>query len=124
MTSGTLFAALLAGALAGSAAFSVSAQDKPIEFRLAAAKGNLSDCMRLDASLSRVHTITLMGETASIKSAGGINDTLKQKTARVYTTTFNMGGVRLDVVADASTTPRTLKVTDTNAGCRWDAIAP
>src|SRR5579864_5335533 len=63
----------------------VYAQNAPIEFRLAAAKGNPSSCQGLDASLSRVHTITLMGDTAIIKSAGGVNDKMKQSSPNVYT---------------------------------------
>ena len=63
------------------------AQDKPIEFRLAAAKSNPVGCTKfLDPALSRVHTVTKTGDTATIKSAGGIDDTMKQKTPNVYAT--------------------------------------
>ena len=40
--------------------------------------------MNIDASLSRVHTITPMGDTATIKSAGGMNDKMKQSSPNVY----------------------------------------
>jgi hypothetical protein len=100
------------------------AQDKPIEFRLAAAKTNPVGCTSLDAALSRVHTVTRTGDTATIKSAGGVDDVMKQKTPNVYSTVFTLGGVRLDVVADASVTPRTLTVVEAQRGCKWNATAP
>ena len=97
------------------------AQNAPIEFRMAAADTNLSGCRTLDAQLSRVHSVTLQGDKALLKLAGGINETLKQTTPAVYTTVFTLSGVRLDVVADASKSPRTLVVLEKNRGCRWDA---
>ncbi|CAN5752793.1 hypothetical protein BH11PSE3_BH11PSE3_31180 [soil metagenome] len=105
----------IAGALAQTAV--------PIEFRLIAAKANMAGCSGLDTSLSRVHAITLMGETAQLKSSGGINDTLKQTSPSLYKTVFTLGGIRLDVVADASKTPRSLTVTDAQRGCHWNAEA-
>lgn len=106
--------------LAGSAL----AQDGSIAFRMAAAKGNPSSCMALDAAMSRVHNVTLMGDKASIKSAGGITDTMKQTAPNVYATTYTLSGSRLDIVADASTKPKTLKAVEPKLGCRWDATAP
>ncbi len=116
--------AFLAGSLAALMLPQASAQDAPIEFRAVAAKGNPSGCVSLDASLSRLHTITLMGDKAILKSSGGINDTLKQIAPRVYKTTFSLGGVKLDVVADASKAPKTLQVTEASRGCHWNAVAP
>ena len=100
------------------------AQDKPIEFRLAAAKTNPVGCTSLDPALSRVHTVTKTGDTAIIKSAGGIDDTMKQKTPNVYTTVFTLCGVRLDMVADASKTPGTLTVIEAQRGCKWKPQPP
>lgn len=99
------------------------AQGVPIEFRLMPVSGNPSACSRIDASMSRVHTVTPMGSEAAIRSAGGINDTLRQTAPNIYTTQFRLGGVTLDVVADASRMPRTLSVTEPKVGCRWTAIA-
>ena len=99
------------------------AQGVPIEFRLAPAAGNPSTCTQIDAAMSRVHTVTPMGSEATIRSAGGINDTLKQTSPNIYTTQFRLGSVTLDVVADASKMPRTLSVTEPKLGCRWNAIA-
>jgi hypothetical protein len=99
------------------------AQGVPIEFRLAPASGNPATCQQIDAAMSRVHTVTPMGNDATIRSAGGINDTLKQTSPNVYTTQFRLGSVTLDVVADASRMPRTLSVTEPKLGCRWNAIA-
>lgn len=116
--------ASLIGILATLAAMGANAQNTPIEFRVIAAKGNPSGCIGLDASLSRVHTITLAGDKAMLKSSGGINDTLKQTAPGVYKTRLGMGGVNLDVVADASKSPRTLEVTEASRGCHWNAVAP
>lgn len=124
MTSRKFSTIILAGAFVGIIGFSAAAQDKPIEFRMAATKGNASDCMSLDAPLSRVHTFTITGETAKIKSAGGIDDNMKQTAPKVYTTTFSLNGVKLDVLADTSTVPRTLKVSYTQRGCSWVAVTP
>jgi hypothetical protein len=112
-----------AAAFAAVLAFPAFAQDKPIEFRLSAATSNPVGGMALDPSLSRVHTVTKTGDTATITSAGGIDDTMKQKTANVYPTVFALSGVKLDVVADASVTPRTLTVVESQRGCKWNAIA-
>ena len=113
-----------AAVLAALLAFPAFAQDKPIEFRLIAADSNPVGCRALDPALSRVHTVTKTGDTATIKSSGGIDDTMKQKTPNVYTTVFSLSGVRLDVVADASATPRTLTVVEAQRGCKWNAVAP
>lgn len=110
--------------LAMFTALGVNAQGTPIEFRLTPDQANLAGCTRLDGSLSRVHSVTLNGDRALLRSAGGINDTMNQASPNVYTTTFNMAGVRLEVVADASKTPRTLTVTVAQRGCRWHAVAP
>ncbi|TAJ37459.1 MAG: hypothetical protein EPO55_18730 [Reyranella sp.] len=48
----------LIGLLAAVTVRGAGAQNAPIEFRVVAAKGNPSGCISLDASLSRVHTIT------------------------------------------------------------------
>jgi hypothetical protein len=99
------------------------AQEAPIEFRMVPAAGNMVDCSRLDAPLSRVHTVTPMGDRAHVKSAGGINDTLKQTKPGIFESTVSLGSVTLFVVADAAKTPRTLDVTEKSLGCRWNAVA-
>ncbi|MFO1080387.1 MAG: hypothetical protein U1E23_07170 [Reyranellaceae bacterium] len=99
------------------------AQTAPIEFRVTPVQGNPGGCMRFDPALSRVHTISLQGDKAVLKSSGGINDTLKQASPNVYTTRYRMGEVTLDVTADASRTPRSLTVVEPKLGCRWTAIA-
>ena len=116
--------AALIGTLTVVAGLSANAQNAPIEFRLIPDKANLSGCTSLDAALSRVHSVTPMGDKALLKSSGGINDTLKQTSPNIYKTVFNMGGVRLDVVADASKSPRTLTVAEAQRGCHWNAVAP
>ncbi len=109
------------GLVACALCASVNAQNASIQFRLAAAKGNPTSCTNIDASLSRVHTITPMGETATIKSAGGINDKMKQSSPNVYTSSTSLGGVTLVVTADASKQPGTLNVKEPKLGCVWNA---
>ena len=87
-------------------------------FRLAPAR-NLVGCSRLDAALSREHTVTPAGNEAHFRSAGGVNDTGRQVRPGVYATDFSLANVRLDVVADLSQPTKTLVVTEKNAGCRW-----
>jgi hypothetical protein len=113
-------AALLLG-LSGAAAL---AQTESVDFRLTPSKSNPTSCTTLDASLSRVHTVTLMGEKAHIKSAGGVNDDLKAAGAQVYKTNFSLGGVTLQVTANAGAKPRSLQVVEPKLGCKWDAITP
>lgn len=112
------------GLVAGMLCAPAYAQTAAIQFRLAAAKGNPSSCMNIDASLSRVHTITLMGDTATIKSAGGVNDKMKQTAPGVYTSSSSLGGTTLVVTANAATQPRTLVVKEPKLGCTWNATAP
>jgi hypothetical protein len=49
---------------------------------------------------------------------------MKQTTPGVYTTNFSLGGTTLNVVADASKSPKSLTVTEPKLGCRWNAVAP
>lgn len=91
---------------------------------MVAAKGNPSACTTLDASMSRVHSVTVTGDKAALKSSGGINDTLKQTQPKVYKTTFALSGARLEIVADTAATPKTLEAVEPKLGCRWSAVAP
>jgi hypothetical protein len=110
--------AVLTG-LPGGPAFAQEA----IQFRLEPVRTNPMDCQKYDASLSRVHSVTLDGDKAIIKSAGGINDDMKQVAPKVYKTTFRLGSTTLHVTADAAATPRSLLVAEPNLGCKWNAVA-
>jgi hypothetical protein len=101
-----------------------AAQDSVTEFRLAQDPKNIQGCTALDPSFTRVHTLTIKGGQAEVKSAGGIDDKMKLVRPNVYQTEFALSGVRLDVVADLSATPKTLTVTEKNRGCKWSAVAP
>jgi hypothetical protein len=116
-------AAVMVASLAGlfSAA---AAQDTAIQFRVVATDGNPSACRQFDSALSRVHTLTPTGDSASLRSAGGVNSAMKQTTPGVFTTNFSLGGTTLNVVADASKSPKSLTVTEPRLGCRWNAVAP
>jgi hypothetical protein len=98
-----------------------SAQEPVIHFRLSAAPGNIQGCIAMDSAFTRVHTLTIKGDTADLKSSGGIDDKMKLVRPGIYATTFQLGGGQLDIVAD--TTARTLTVTSKNLGCRWNGVA-
>ena len=95
----------------------------PIEFRVIAER-NPAGCTRFDAALSRVHSFTATGDTASVTSAGGVTSTMTRTATGIYTTDFRLGGTTLRVVADTSSSPKTLAVTEPRLGCRWSAVAP
>jgi hypothetical protein len=101
-----------------------AAQDSVTEFRLAQDPKNVQGCTALDPSMTRVHTLTIKGGQAEIKSAGGIDDKMKLVRPNVYETVFALAGARLDVVADLGAKPKTLTVTDKNRGCKWMAVQP
>ena len=100
-----------------------AAQTASIEFRVVPVDRNPASCQRWDAALSRVHTFTRTGDTATLSTAGGITQVMTQSTPNVFTRTMALGGTNFDVVADASKTPGTLEVTEPRIGCRWAAIA-
>jgi hypothetical protein len=116
--------AVMVASLAGLFSAGAAAQDAAIQFRVVATDRNPSACKQFDSALSRVHTLTPTGDSASLKSAGGVNSAMKQTTPGVYTTNFSLGGTTLNVVADASKSPKSLTVTEPRLGCRWNAVAP
>ena len=101
-----------------------AAQDSVTEFRLAQDPKNIQGCTSLDSSFTRVHTLTIKDGHAEVMSAGGIDDKMKLVRPNVYETEFALSGVRLDVVADLSASPKTLTVIEKNRGCKWMAVAP
>jgi len=117
-------AAVMVASLAGLFSAEAAAQDAAIQFRVVATDRNPSACKQFDSALSRVHTLTPTGDGASLRSAGGVNSAMKQTTPGVYTTNFSLGGTTLNVVADASKSPKSLTVTEPKLGCRWNADAP
>jgi hypothetical protein len=125
----TVYAAILAGCstqqsstLPASTPPS-STVNAPIEFRVVPER-NPAGCTRFDMPLSRVHTFRGAGDTATVTSAGGITSNMRQTSPGVYTTDFSLGGTTLRVVADASSSPKSLIVTEPRLGCRWSAVAP
>lgn len=115
--------ALVAG-IATLLPFTATGQDAVVEFRLTQDPKNIQGCTALDSAMTRVHTLTIKGDQAEIKSAGGIDDTMKLVRPNVYQTVFALAGARLLVVADLSGTPKTLTVSDNNRGCKWMAVKP
>ena len=130
----TCFALATAGAVAvgcgtqqasgaQATASAAPAAGAPIEFRVVPER-NPAGCTRFDAALSRVHTFRAAGNTASVTSAGGITSNMTATSPGVYTTDFSLGGTTLRVVANTTTSPKSLTVTEPRLGCRWSAVAP
>jgi hypothetical protein len=117
-----LCASIIAASCAGMTAPAL-AQNSPIEFRVVPAGQNPSSCKQWDAELSRVNTFTQAGDTAVLKTAGGITRNMTQATPKVFTTTLAIGGTNFNVVADTSKSPGTLEVAEPRIGCRWQAVA-
>jgi hypothetical protein len=99
-------------------------QGTPIEFRVVATSRNPSACQQFDSALSRVHTFTPAGATATLRTAGGVTSNMTQTTPGVFTTVLGIGGTNFNVVADTSKSPKTLDVTEPRLGCRWNAVTP
>jgi hypothetical protein len=119
-----LCASIVAASLAGLISTQAAAQSAGIDFRVVAGDRNPSACQRFDAALSRVHTFTPAGDTATLRTAGGVTSNMKQTTPGVFTTTLGIGGTNFNVVADTSKSPKALDVTEPRLGCRWSAVAP
>ena len=109
---------------ATQSSYQAGMQGTPIEFRVVATSRNPSACQQFDAALSRVHTFTPAGATATLRTAGGVTSNMTQTTPGVFTTVLGIGGTNFNVVADTSKSPKTLDVTEPRLGCRWNAVAP
>jgi len=96
-----------------------AAQDSVTRFRLKQDPKNIQSCAPYDSSLTRVHTFTVKDGQARIESVGGINDKMNLVRPNVYETVFSLSGVRVHVVADLGSTPRTLTVTERRRGCKY-----
>lgn len=98
----------------------VSAQDSVTQFDLVAAANNIQGCHAADTAISRPYTVTVKGADVHIKSPGGIDDRMKLASPGVYTTTFAMGMLHLDITAELAVTPKKLTVVSKSLGCRWN----
>jgi hypothetical protein len=119
-----LCATALAASMAGFVWTTAVAQGAPVEFRVAPTDRNPSGCQQFDAALSRVHTFTPTADGASVRSAGGVNSTMTQTSPGVFTTNFSLGSTTLNVVANSTTSPKSLEVREPRMGCRWNAVTP
>ena len=91
---------------ATQASYQGGMQGAPVEFRVVATSRNPAACQQFDAALSRVHTFTPAGATATLRTAGGVASNMKQTTPGVFTTTLGIGGTNFNVVADTSKSPK------------------
>lgn len=114
----------LAASLTVGVVAQVVAQGAPIEFRVTPTDRNPSACQQFDAALSRVHTFTPTADGASVRSAGGVNSTMRQTSPGIFTTDFSLGSTTLNVTANSTTSPKSLEVREPRVGCRWSAVAP
>ena len=114
----------LAASLTVGVVAQVVAQGAPIEFRVTPTDRNPSACQQFDAALSRVHTFTPTADGASVRSAGGVNSTMRQTSPGIFTTDFSLGSTTLNVTANSTTSPKSLEVREPRIGCRWSAVAP
>jgi hypothetical protein len=99
----------------------VAAEDSVTRYHLSADSANTTSCRDLDAVLARLHTVTVKKGDVEITSAGGIEGRMHKASEGVYVVTFELSGQRLDVVANLSTMPKSLTVSDRLFGCRWRA---
>jgi hypothetical protein len=111
-------AAFVALLLPGIAA---AAEDSVTRYRLAPDEHNAGDCKELDPALGRQHTVTVKDGDVEITSAGGIEGRMHELREGVYIMVFELSGLRLDVIADLSSAPQALTVSDRLFGCRWRA---
>jgi hypothetical protein len=107
----------------GLVTMDVSAAETVAHFRLAPDGQNGSDCSRLNAVLSRVHTVTVRNGDVELTSAGGIEGRMSELKTGLYRIVFELEGKRVDAVADLAASPVTLTVTERNRPCRWLAGA-
>ena len=119
-----LCVSILATSLTGVISTQATAQTAAVQFRVVAGDRNPSACQQFDAALSRVHTFTPAGDTATLRTAGGVTSNMKQTTPGVFTSTLGIGGTNFNIIADTSKTPKALDVTEPRLGCRWNAVAP
>jgi len=119
-----LCASMLAASFAGFISTQAAAQNAGIQFRVVAGDRNPSGCQQFDAALSRVHTFTAAGDSATLATAGGVTSNMKQTTPGVFTSTLGIGGTNFNIVADTTKSPKALDVTEPRLGCRWNAVAP
>lgn len=117
-------AAVLSVLFAGIASSTVLAQSTTIEFRVVPTGRHPAGCNRWDSELSRVHTFVPTNDGATLRTAGGITRSMIRVAPNVFTTTFAIGGTNFNVTADASTSPKTLEVSEPRVGCLWHAIVP
>ena len=110
---------LATAVLAGLAAPAPAQQSA--RFWLAAMPGNMQACLSADPQFTREHTLTVNGDQAELKAAGGIATRMKQVKPNVFETDYRLGQLNLHLVADLTATPPTLLVTERNLGCKWMA---
>ena len=107
-------------AVLAALAVPVAAQQSA-KFWLAAAPGNIQGCIAADPQFTREHTFTVRDGQGELDAPGGIETKLKQVKPDVFETDYQLGRLHLHVLADLSTAPPTLTVTEKNLGCKWIA---
>lgn len=102
-------------------AATASAQDMSPRFRFVGEPGNIQACVRLDAQLTRPHTIKVVGDHAEMTSPGGLHERLKRTRPDTYEATFELGGAQMQAVATLGGDIKAVALTSRSLGCRWQA---
>ena len=98
-----------------------SAQDATTRFRVNPDPDNMQACTGYNFGMTGMHTLAIQGGDVGLFTAGGLNTKMTTVRPHVYETHFELGGTRLDAVADLA--QRTFTVTEKTRGCRWFGVA-
>jgi hypothetical protein len=102
-------------------AMPAASQDASSRFRFVGEPGNIQACVRLDAQLTRVHTIKVTGDHAEMTGPGGLHERLKRTRPDTYEATFELSGAQLQAVATLGGDIKAVALTSRSLGCRWHA---
>jgi hypothetical protein len=109
--------------LAGLMPLAAAAQQNvEVKFTFQQNPNSISGCIMADPSFTREHTFMIVNGQVELKSAGGIDVTMKPIRPNVYQGTFNLGRMNLIYTADLGATPPTLVAQTQDGGCKWNAV--
>ena len=79
---------------------------------------SVTGCILGDASMTRPMRLMVQNDSAMLLTSGGIHYSLDRVRPEVYA-----GGYYVKIVADLSSRPKRLSVTNFDASCKWAATA-
>ena len=98
-----------------------SAQDSTTRFRVNPDPNNMQACTGYNFGMTGMHTLAIQGSDVGLFTAGGLNTKMTMVRPNVYEAKFDLGGTRLDAVADLA--QRTFTVAEETRGCKWFGVA-